>query len=99
MDVRNFEAAIEGRDVIANDNNEYCTFITLNKPVYDAGGSKLVRYESISDDCNQYYQNNNLSTTIPAKVTDLAKALETVKMRLSCIIRTVETMPIRTLCS
>ena len=79
LDVRNFEAAIEGRDVIANDNNEYCTFITLNKPVYDAGGSKLVRYESISDDCNQYYQNNNLSTTIPAKVTDLAKALETVK--------------------
>lgn len=70
----------------------------MNKPVYDAGG-KLMKYESISDDCNQYYQDNNLSTTIPAKVTDLAKALETVKMRLSCIIRTVETMPIRTLCS
>lgn len=81
LDVRNFEAAIEGRDVIANDNNEYCTFITLNKPVYDAGGSKLVRYESISNQCNQYYWNNGLSqlSNIPAKVTDLAKALETVK--------------------
>ncbi len=78
LDVRNFEAAIEGRDVISNKNKEYCTFITLNKPVYDAGG-KLMKYESISDDCNQYYQDNNLSTTIPAKVTDLAKALETVK--------------------
>ena len=78
LDVRNFEAAIEGRDVISNKNQEYCTFITLNKPVYDAGG-KLMKYESISDDCNQYYQNNNLSTSIPAKVTDLAKALETVK--------------------
>lgn len=63
---------------ISNKNQEYCTFITLNKPVYDAGG-KLMKYESISDDCNQYYQNNNLSTSIPAKVTDLAKALETVK--------------------
>ena len=73
LDVRNFEAAIEGRDVIANDNNEYCTFITLNKPVYDAGG-KLLSYQSISDNCNQYYQNNNLSTNIPAKVTDLAKS-------------------------
>lgn len=81
LDVRNFEAAIEGRDVIANDNNEYCTFITLNKPVYDAGGSKLVRYESISNQCNQYYWDNGLSqlSNIPAKVTDLAKALETVK--------------------
>ena len=78
LDVRNFEAAIEGRDVISNKNKEYCTFITLNKPVYDAGG-KLMKYESISDDFNQYYQDNNLSTTIPAKVTDLAKALETVK--------------------
>ena len=31
--------------------------------------------------CNipDFYQNNNLSTSIPAKVTDLAKALETVK--------------------
>ena len=55
LDVRNFEAAIEGRDVISNKNQEYCTFITLNKPVYDAGG-KLMKYESISDDCNQYYQ-------------------------------------------
>ena len=34
LDVRNFEAAIEGRDVISNKNQEYCTFITLNKPVY-----------------------------------------------------------------
>ena len=69
-----FEAAIEGRDVISNKNQEYCTFITLNKPVYDAGG-KLLSYQSISDNCNQYYQNNNLSTNIPAKVTDLAKNL------------------------
>ena len=78
LDVRNFEAAIEGRDVISNKNQEYCTFITLNKPVYDAGG-KLLSYQTISDNCNQYYQNNNLSTNIPAKVTDLAKNLETVK--------------------
>ena len=78
LDVRNFEAAIEGRDVISNKNQEYCTFITLNKPVYDAGG-KLLSYQSISDNCNQYYQNNNLSASIPAKVTDLAKALETVE--------------------
>ena len=81
MDARNFEAAIEGRDVIANDNDEYCTFITLNKPVYDAGGSKLVRYESISGQCNQYYWNNGLNqlSNIPAKVTELAKALETIE--------------------
>ncbi|MCD7926223.1 MAG: DUF4988 domain-containing protein [Bacteroides sp.] len=81
LDARNFEAAIEGRDVIANDNDEYCTFITLNKPVYDAGGSKLVRYESISGQCNQYYWNNGLNqlSNIPAKVTELAKALETIE--------------------
>ena len=77
---------------------EYCTFITLNKPVYDAGG-KLLSYQSISDNCNQYYQNNNLSTNIPAKVTDLAKILKRLKMKLSCIIRTVETMLTKTLCS
>lgn len=81
LDARNFEAAIEGRDVIANDNDEYCTFITLNKPVYNAGGSKLVRYESISGQCNQYYWNNGLNqlSNIPAKVTELAKALEAIE--------------------
>ncbi|MEI3075231.1 MAG: hypothetical protein V8T40_14070 [Phocaeicola vulgatus] len=50
----------------------------MNKPVYDTG-DKLIGYQSISNHCNQYYQNNNLSTNIPAKVTDLAKYLETVK--------------------
>ena len=70
----------------------------MNKPVYDAGG-KLMKYESISDDCNQYYQDNNLSTTIPAKVTDLAKALETVKNEAVLYYKNGGTMPIRTLCS
>lgn len=73
MDVRNFEAAIEGRDVISNKNQEYCTFITLNKPVYDAGG-KLLSYQSISDNCNQYYQNNNLSTNILQKLQTWLKS-------------------------
>ena len=76
LDVRNFEAAIEGRDVIAMKNEEYCTFITLNEPVYTNG--KLTGYESMSHNCSMYYYNNNLWNNIPAKVTDLAKALETI---------------------
>ena len=35
LDVRDFENAIEGRDVVSNNNSVYSTFVQLYKPVYD----------------------------------------------------------------
>ena len=78
LDVRNFENAIEGRDVIANNNRDYCSFISLNKPVYDSS-NKLTGYNSISNSCNTYYNNNQLyNPSNIMNVTDLAKELDTI---------------------
>ena len=47
MDVRDFENAIEGRDVVSNNNSVYSTFVQLYKPVYDTA-NKLTGYADMS---------------------------------------------------
>lgn len=73
LDVRNFENAIGGRDVISNNNNSYITFVQLNKPIYD-NAEKLENYNSISrNSMNNFW---NMQSQNITDVTAVAKYLE-----------------------
>ncbi len=50
LDVRDFENAIEGRDVVSNNNTVYSTFVQLYIPEYDTA-NKLVGYTNKSSQC------------------------------------------------
>ena len=63
LDVRNFENAIGGRDVVAYNNANYITFVQLNKPVYD-NAEKLINYTSVSRESMREFwniQNQNIT--------------------------------------
>ena len=80
LDVRNFENAIEGRDVVSFDNREYSTFVQLYQPKYDAA-NQLIGYTNKSQNIWSEYNNvtNGLSQLgLKENATNVANYLETL---------------------
>ena len=67
LDVRDFENAIEGRDVVSYNNTVYSTFVQLYIPEYDTA-NKLVGYTNKSSQCfNSFWNVRNQDVTEVAK--------------------------------
>ena len=67
LDVRDFENAIEGRDVVSYNNTVYSTLVQLYIPEYDTA-NKLIGYISKSDQCiNSFWSVRNQDVTEVAK--------------------------------
>ena len=67
LDVRDFENAIEGRDVVSYNNTVYSTFVQLYIPEYDTA-NKLVSYTNKSSQCfNSFWNVRNQDVTEVAK--------------------------------
>ena len=67
LDVRDFENAIEGRDVVSYNNTVYSTFVELYIPEYDTA-NKLIGYINKSHQCfNSFWNVRNQDVTEVAK--------------------------------
>ena len=67
LDVRDFENAIEGRDVVSYNNTVHSTFVQLYIPEYDTA-NKLVGYTNKSSQCfNSFWNVRNQDVTEVAK--------------------------------
>ena len=78
LDVRDFENAIEGRDVVSNNNSVYSTFVQLYKPVYDTA-NKLTGYADMSQTSyNNFWtiRNGLANANLEENVTNVANYIE-----------------------
>ena len=78
LDVRDFENAIEGRDVVSNNNSVYSTFVQLYKPVYDTA-NKLTGYAYMSQTSyNNFWtiRNGLANANLEENVTNVANYIE-----------------------
>ena len=78
LDVRDFENAIEGRDVVSNNNSVYSTFVQLYKPVYDTA-NKLTGYADMSQaSYNNFWtiRNGLANANLEENVTNVANYIE-----------------------
>ena len=78
LDVRDFENAIEGRDVVSNNNSVYSTFVQLYKPVYDTA-NKLTDYADMSQTSyNNFWtiRNGLANANLEENVTNVANYIE-----------------------
>ena len=78
LDVRDFENAIEGRDVVSNNNSVYSTFVQLYKPVYDTA-NKLTGYADMSQASYNNFRtirNGLANANLEENVTNVANYIE-----------------------
>ena len=77
LDVRDFENAIEGRDVVSNNNSVYSTFVQLYKPVYDTA-NKLTYADMSQTSYNNFWtiRNGLANANLEENVTNVANYIE-----------------------